>query len=1497
MMELEKLTLFPNNYHMWVPKFIMLASGISAPIALNLGDKDELNIDFLLDGISSKLLENLSTEVVFETKEATGRADISVDSILSSTQSGPVVDRLKGLLLDGMVRLQRERSQIFIAMLNSMSTESLNVVMADVGFTRLQAGSDVRGLWGLVMGIHIADSSTRRFEVEDEIRSLKMGSKSFYVHLADFRQKLGTAASLGSKMEDGAVVHYFLRSLLGSPLQAVAVRILEAAGTPTFPKKFEELKSVLEPAWQFSCSGLVPATEVEPVAFLANQGSKPGKCPVCDLGGHPVEKCYILRDLKKNGTIESLKAARKKPASNNQRRSYVAVAGSAGTPGGLLTLDTGSNVNVFSSRELFSTLWSCRDGIVGFDGHTFEALQKGSTQWGEAYFLPSCPLNLISLYQLSRMGYAMSISSDGRSLVALSPGGERFEFTSRPDGMLQCGFPISRVCQLDHFTKEQRKRAVMVRQLHCDLNHPSNEQLCDLLDSTCLLDTPLTAKDVRVSEKINGACVECLVGKFPTPRSLPSQSVPASAPGELLHTDIAYFLEGKTHRVPFLIVVDDFSDYVHCVRMENKSAQVLFKKVMMVVNEYKSWGHQVKVIRSDSEAVYRSIKSDVNGLGVRTEYAAPGVHEKKAEAMVKILRYRFAVLIASVTFDVPAYLYPRMLVDISSTLNMIPTARSRPHVPFTVVTGKKVSRKSDLRAPFGTCVVVAELDKSSECADRRGVVGICVGRDRDVKGAVVVYIPDTGKLLVRSSIRPTELTREVIEKMNFRARKSKPDVGCEIVTMDSRPALEDAPSLASLYSPPPAPVVESLALSQAPAGSSPLPSSPSDVFLPSPPPSSPGPSSVSDPSLLPMLPGVLSPSSGVSSGDHVALSSDVESDLSVLGLLEMADGRRVSARRPRTTWRDVRLSNNALVSFHMSLKRAEERFPGLAREAACAELLQLDERGTIVPVRYAPDGYQAIHSQLMVTPKYDMDGNLLKMKGRLVASGNEVDRSVFTSQAETAAPTLKFEGLMVLLSAASYHNAIMGTIDYPGAFLNATLEREQYMFLGKDSSSALCSVKPESVSFLRKDGTMMVKVKRALYGLPESGKRWYDCLSSFLVESGYCQSKTDNCIYYKVSGHEKIMFGLHVDDKFYVSTSQALVDEFVDCLQARFGNITHNSGDVLSFLGLRIRKDPTTAEIEIDQPLYIADLTQDIPLLNLPTSPTTREILDRENLGSSVDKKDFLSRVMKLMYLATKTRPDILFAVSTLASRSSDPRESDLRHLNRVYLYLRGTTDFKVRLKCKDMNLSASVDASFGIHRDNKSHSGMSLFVAGCPIFSRSTKQKTVATSSMHAEVLALYDSVPYIIWLRDLLGELGYRQDRPTVVEQDNKSALTVYGQGWSKSDRTRHISIKYSFITEQIGEGVIQPVYVPTEQMRADALTKPVTGNKFVDSFRSVDRCRAMLALRFCDLYDDGVFVGPEDCLSGIFAGVCCGVKPQPFPVEGSSHSFNQVSRGVAI
>ena len=195
-------------------------------------------------------------------------------------------------------------------------------------------------------------------------------------------------------------------------------------------------------------------------------------------------------------------------------------------------------------------------------------------------------------------------------------------------------------------------------------------------------------------------------------------------------------------------------------------------------------------------------------------------------------------------------------------------------------------------------------------------------------------------------------------------------------------------------------------------------------------------------------------------------------------------------------------SNNTLCSFRLSLKKASVQFPGLAEEAAAAEMAQLIASGAIVPIVAAPKDEKVLHSQLMLTPKYDVLGRLDKMKGRLVASGNEVDRSIFSSLSETSAPTMKYEGLTTLLAASSFHNSPVGTLDFPGAFLKAFLERTVYMLLGRDASLSLVQIHPEFKKFMRKDGTILVKVLRALYGLPESGKRWYDCLSSLLIECG-----------------------------------------------------------------------------------------------------------------------------------------------------------------------------------------------------------------------------------------------------------------------------------------------------------------------------------------------------------------------------------------------------------
>jgi hypothetical protein len=127
----------------------------------------------------------------------------------------------------------------------------------------------------------------------------------------------------------------------------------------------------------------------------------------------------------------------------------------------------------------------------------------------------------------------------------------------------------------------------------------------------------------------------------------------------------------------------------------------------------------------------------------------------------------------------------------------------------------------------------------------------------------------------------------------------------------------------------------------------------------------------------------------------------------------------------------------------------------------------------------------------MLTPKFGDNGELTLMKGRLVAAGNEVDPSLYTRE-EISSPTVSSLSMMVMLAAASYHDADIGAIDFPGAFLFAPLGNHKYMWLGKDATNALVVDCPAWQRYVKANGTMMVRVEGALYGFAESGKRWYD---------------------------------------------------------------------------------------------------------------------------------------------------------------------------------------------------------------------------------------------------------------------------------------------------------------------------------------------------------------------------------------------------------------------
>ncbi len=103
------------------------------------------------------------------------------------------------------------------------------------------------------------------------------------------------------------------------------------------------------------------------------------------------------------------------------------------------------------------------------------------------------------------------------------------------------------------------------------------------------------------------------------------------------------------------------------------------------------------------------------------------------------------------------------------------------------------------------------------------------------------------------------------------------------------------------------------------------------------------------------------------------------------------------------------------------------------------------------------------------------------------------------------------------------------------------------------------------------------------------------------------------------------------------------------------------------------------------------------------------------------------------------------------------------------------------------------VDASHGLHRDCKSHTGASMLMGRGMVVTLLRKQMINGKSSTKSEIITVDDALPHILWTKYFLECQGY-QHRPSVIYQDNKSALLLELNGRrSTSKRTKHIKVRY--------------------------------------------------------------------------------------------------------
>lgn len=538
------------------------------------------------------------------------------------------------------------------------------------------------------------------------------------------------------------------------------------------------------------------------------------------------------------------------------------------------------------------------------------------------------------------------------------------------------------------------------------------------------------------------------------------------------------------------------------------------------------------------------------------------------------------------------------------------------------------------------------------------------------------------------------------------------------------------------------------------------------------------------------------------------------------------------------------------LTLHTTVSEAVQEDAEPVKEAICKEwdqVLEAKPGDKEVLKCMSPDfntrGKTVLPCMMFLKKKMNkVTKKLEKWKARLAAGGHMQDAEMYPKK-DISVPTLDHPALLTFLSSMMKRKHVkFHSMDFPGAYLSADLESEIYMIINKQNVDILLEQKPELKEFVRSNGTIITKVQKALYGLKEAGKLFRDKLVNLFDQFGLKEIPSNKCIFKKELPNGKTFYVcVYVDDVIIATDDDEERLAFLKHCEKDFPGITMNSDDAFSFLGMAISFDYKKRIIRYDNSLYIQELADNYDIKEDSNLPFTQSFMSSDSEDIYMDNvKKYKSLVMSLFYVGKRTRPDILFAVSYLATKCAEPTELLFEKAKKVLSYLKSTKSLRLTHTCTNNGpkklLFAFIDASYAIHDDMKGHSGCLIFdESNNLLFASSTKQKLMSKSSTDAEIIAVHSSMNIIEEMRDLFNDLN-DSNEATCVYQDNLSAKFLMEHGDSSSDKSKHMKVRYFYIKEKVDDNIINIAYRDTKRMWADLLTKPITNKKQFGLCRSI-------------------------------------------------------------
>lgn len=487
---------------------------------------------------------------------------------------------------------------------------------------------------------------------------------------------------------------------------------------------------------------------------------------------------------------------------------------------------------------------------------------------------------------------------------------------------------------------------------------------------------------------------------------------------------------------------------------------------------------------------------------------------------------------------------------------------------------------------------------------------------------------------------------------------------------------------------------------------------------------------------------------------------------------------------------------------------------------------------TLVRRDQLPKGANVLPCKEVFKVKVDEHGEVTEYKARFTPKGFRQKHGI--DFFETYARTGLYKTLRVALSLVAKWDHELAQFDVPTAFLNAEVEEDIYMEL------------PEGFE----QPGMVCKLQKSLYGLKQAPRNWDQLVHAFITKvMGFKATVSDPSLYFRRSRSGRLMLIYRFVDDMQGSHHADDAVEFQECvklLQDRFRIKQLQTATWM--LGMRIIRDRKARTITLSQELYVTKALEKFGLQECRVASSPEAVGAAHDANPELDAPANVQRYMEItgtvMYAAISTRPDTAHAAHYLASNMQAPTVRHMQAAERVLRYLAGTKDVGLVFGSRNgdtvgdsrgrkaqvqVDVCAFADADWANDRgDRRSISGWVAKVNGDPVSWSSKKQRVVALSTCEAELYAESAAIQEVLWLRGLMEELGLHTRMGSTVYGDNQSAIAV-SQNGVKGERTKHVDVKYHFVTEAVERGVVSLKWIPTAQQQADIFTKALAAPVF--------------------------------------------------------------------